>query len=149
MWLPPRSHCVAGATFLGSLCVLLALSRYRYGRVVPAKGASARHGHEFAHYVPGPDDCTDRKPQCVDWKQNGQCEKNPKFMRTFCALSCAHCVAPPLAHSFYPEWRTKAMSEAERMVQLYTKQHARNIMEVTGEFSDATLAVVCGRELPA
>ncbi|KAL1499036.1 hypothetical protein AB1Y20_013552 [Prymnesium parvum] len=40
------------------------------------------------------EDCRDEHDGCVQWAQAGECDKNPSFMKTTCAVSCHSCPAP-------------------------------------------------------
>lgn len=35
--------------------------------------------------------CIDQNAHCNDWASNGDCSKNPDFMRDNCPLSCSDC----------------------------------------------------------
>ena len=40
---------------------------------------------------PTPGTCTDRNKYCKDWASNGECDKNPLYMKIHCAKSCNTC----------------------------------------------------------
>ena len=37
-------------------------------------------------------DAEEYEARCPNWARNGECRKNPKFMRVYCAKSCKECV---------------------------------------------------------
>ncbi|CAB9505494.1 protein DnaJ [Seminavis robusta] len=42
-------------------------------------------------YIIPPKDCIDLSGHCTWWKGQGECRKNPDFMREVCPLTCKHC----------------------------------------------------------
>ena len=36
-------------------------------------------------------DAEEYEARCPNWARNGECKKNPKFMRVYCAKSCKEC----------------------------------------------------------
>ncbi|KAK7090224.1 uncharacterized protein [Littorina saxatilis] len=41
--------------------------------------------------------CTDRSRHCSWWSSRGECEKNPRYMRSNCKLSCGRCASTSAA----------------------------------------------------
>lgn len=39
--------------------------------------------------------CADLEPECADWEESGECDKNPTYMSAHCAKSCHLCTDAP------------------------------------------------------
>jgi hypothetical protein len=59
------------------------INDYLKGRLDPQISTSVAWGDEF--------DCKDVHKNCEDWAKNGECEKNPEYMKKDCQKSCNIC----------------------------------------------------------
>lgn len=81
--------------------------------------------------APGP--CLDKHSHCAGWAQIGECQKNPAFMLSSCALSCGACelstTAPPTSTpptTTPPSTTTPAPTTTVRVPCLDKNVHCRH-----------------------
>ena len=61
----------------------------------PADGyAGSTFNRWLREIEPALQKCVDEHTSCVDWAHAGECEKNPLFMHSGCAVSCGSCAKP-------------------------------------------------------
>eukprot|EP00746_Dinoflagellata_sp_MGD_P133685 gnl/MRDRNA2_/MRDRNA2_67427_c0_seq1.p1 gnl/MRDRNA2_/MRDRNA2_67427_c0~~gnl/MRDRNA2_/MRDRNA2_67427_c0_seq1.p1 ORF type:complete len:121 (+),score=26.09 gnl/MRDRNA2_/MRDRNA2_67427_c0_seq1:34-396(+) len=65
-------------------------------------------------------DVDDKSPNCVYWASTGECERNPKYMLSNCAKSCAK--GPSEAESSGSSPRSESANQAEQQQQQKQQQ---------------------------
>ncbi|CAL4067517.1 unnamed protein product [Meganyctiphanes norvegica] len=73
-----------------------------------------------------PVECEDSVPDCANWAKEGQCYKNPGFMKVQCRVSCSNCQEDPNCRNFHDQCDSWAHAEECQLNPCFMAKNCAN-----------------------